>query len=217
MSTIQIKHRYTDVVLFEHEPTDEQQASGLAMRAALEAAVKCNANLSGANLSDANLSDANLSGANLSDANLSRAYLSGANLHGANLHGANLHGADLSGANLRGADLSDANLHGADLSDANLHGADLSGASFGGGVTAEQGVLQLIGLCWDVIIFDAHMRIGCQMHPLSDWASFDDRRIAEMDGVHALRFWRQHKSDLLTLAQRGNAPAAIANAEGGAA
>ena len=167
MSTIQIKHRYTGAVLYEHEPTDEQQASGLAMRAALEAAVKCNANLS-----DANLSGANLSGANLSDAT---------------------------------------------LSDANLRGANLSGASFGEGVTAEQGVLQLIGLRWDVIIFDAHMRIGCQMHPLSDWASFDDRRIAEMDGVHALRFWRQHKSDLLTLAQRGNAPAAIAKAEGGAA
>ena len=93
-----------------------------------------------------------------------------------------------------------------------LSGANLRGASFGEGVTAEQGVLQLIGLRWDVIIFDAHMRIGCQMHPLSDWASFDDRRIAEMDGVHALRFWRQHKSALLTLAQRGNAPAAIAKA-----
>ena len=110
-----------------------------------------------------------------------------------------------------------ADLRGADLRGADLRGADLRGASFGGGVTAEQGVLQLIGLRWDVIIFDAHMRIGCQMHPLSDWASFDDRRIAEMDGVHALRFWRQHKSALLTLAQRGNAPAAIAKAEGGAA
>ena len=125
---------------------------------------------------------------------------------------ANLSGAYLSDANLRGANLSGANLRGA-----NLSGANLSGASFGEGVTAEQGVLQLIGLRWDVIIFDAHMRIGCQMHPLSDWASFDDRRIAEMDGVHALRFWRQHKSALLTLAQRGNAPAAIAKAEGGAA
>ena len=105
-----------------------------------------------------------------------------------------------------------ANLSGANLIGADLSGANLSGASFGEGVTAEQGVLQLIGLRWDVIIFDAHMRIGCQMHPLSDWASFDDRRIAEMDGVHALRFWRQHKSALLTLAQRGNAPAAIAKA-----
>ena len=115
------------------------------------------------------------------------------------------------------ADLSGANLSGANLSGAYLSGDNLRGASFGEGVTAEQGVLQLIGLRWDVIIFDAHMRIGCQMHPLSDWASFDDRRIAEMDGVHALRFWRQHKSALLTLAQRGNAPAAIAKAEGGAA
>ena len=38
MSTIQIKNRYTGAVLYEHEPTDEQQASGLAMRAALDAA-----------------------------------------------------------------------------------------------------------------------------------------------------------------------------------
>ena len=153
---IQIRHRYTDVVLFECDAPDVLD-SGLHMRHALEKAVEAHANLRGANLRD---------------------------------------------ANLRGADLSD---------------AYLSGASFGEGVTAEQGVLQLLGLRWDVIIFDAYMRIGCQMHPLSDWASFDDRRIAEMDGVHALRFWRQHKSALLTLAQRGNAPAAIAKAEGGAA
>ena len=78
-------------------------------------------------------------------------------------------------------------------------------------------MLQLIGLRWDVIIFDAHMRIGCQMHPLSDWAAFDDRRIAKMDDADALRFWRQNKSALLTLAQRGNAPAAVAKAKGGAA
>lgn len=47
---IVIKHRYTDAVLFEYQPTDEQQASGLAMRAALETATK-----SGANLRDADL------------------------------------------------------------------------------------------------------------------------------------------------------------------
>ena len=191
MSAIHIKHRLTGVVLFEYKaPADLD--SGLHLRYALEKATQSAANLIDANLIDADLSGANLRGAYLSDANLS-----GANLRGADLSGAYLSGAYLSGANLRGA---------------NLRGADLSGASFGEGVTAEQGVLQLIGLRWDVIIFDAHMRIGCQMHPLSDWASFDDRRIAEMDGVHALRFWRQHKSALLTLAQRGNAPAAIAKA-----
>ena len=181
---IQIRHRYTDVVLFECDAPDVLD-SGPHMRHALEKATGARANLRGAYLRGANLSSANLSDTNLSGANLSDTNLSSANLRGAYLRGAY------------------------------LRGADLSGASFDEGVTAEQGVLQLLGLRWDVIIFDAHMRIGCQMHPLSDWASFDDRRIAEMDGADALRFWRQHKSALLTLAQRGNAPAAIAKAEGG--
>ena len=57
---IVIKHRHTDAVLFEYQPTAEQQSSGLAMRAALEAA-----NLRGANLDGANLRGANLDGANL--------------------------------------------------------------------------------------------------------------------------------------------------------
>ena len=59
---IVIKHRYTSAALFEHEVTDEQQSSGIAMRVALEAACRA-----GANLSYANLSGAYLSGANLRD------------------------------------------------------------------------------------------------------------------------------------------------------
>ena len=63
--------------LYEFEASDEQQSSGLAMRAALESAIAADANLSGAYLRGANLSDANLRGANLRDANLSGANLSG--------------------------------------------------------------------------------------------------------------------------------------------
>ena len=107
---IVIKHRHTDAVLFEYQPTAEQQSSGLAMRAALEAA-----NLRGANLGGAYLDGANLDGANLDGANLRGAYLHGANLRGAYLHGANLDGAYLHGANLDGAYLGGANLHGANL------------------------------------------------------------------------------------------------------
>ena len=70
----QIKHRYTNAVLFECDVPDDME-SGLRTRHVLENAVD-----SGAYLSSANLSDANLSGANLSDAYLSRAYLSGAYL-----------------------------------------------------------------------------------------------------------------------------------------
>ena len=79
---IVIKHRYTDAILFEYQPTDEQQAGGMAMRSALEAAVS----------GGANLRDANLRGANLRDANLRGAYLGGADLCRANLRGADLGG-----------------------------------------------------------------------------------------------------------------------------
>ena len=113
---IQIRHRWTGVVLYEG-------LSGMTMRQVLEASTLSGADLSGANLSGANLSGANLSGANLSDADLRGADLSGADLRGADLSGANLSDADLSGADLRGADLSGANLRGADLSGANLSDA----------------------------------------------------------------------------------------------
>ena len=127
-----IKHRYTDAVLYEYQPTDAQQASGLAMRAALETATKSGANLDGANLGGANLDGAYLDGANLDGAYLGGANLGGAYLRGANLVGANLGGAYLVGANLRGANLRGAYLVGANLDGANLGGANLDGANLGG-------------------------------------------------------------------------------------
>ncbi|AEI71167.1 hypothetical protein [EBPR siphovirus 1] len=123
-----IKHRYLNVVLYEYQPTEKQQVSGLALRAALETACLDGACLSGAHLYGAYLSGACLSGANLSGANLSGANLSGANLSGANLSGACLSGANLSGAHLYGAYLSGACLSGANLSGAYLSGANLDGA-----------------------------------------------------------------------------------------
>ena len=85
MAKVYIKHRWTEAVLFEFDATDEQRASGLAMRAALEKAKHSGADLIGANLRDADLRGANLRGANLRDANLT-----GADLHDANLRAANL-------------------------------------------------------------------------------------------------------------------------------
>ena len=99
---ITIKHRYTNAVLFEYQPTADQQASGLEMRAALEAAAKGGVYLRGANLRGANLREADLRGAKL--------Y--GADLRWADLYGANLYGADLGGAYLREANLGDKKLIG---------------------------------------------------------------------------------------------------------
>ena len=96
MTTIQIKHRWTGVVLFECEAPEGIEIRQ-HIRHALEKANKARADLSGSNLRGSDLSGSNLSGSNLSYSNL----------RGSNLSGSNLRDSDLSGSNLRGSDLSD--------------------------------------------------------------------------------------------------------------
>jgi len=50
-----------------------------------------------------------------------------------------------------------------------------------------------------VTILDTHMQIGCELHSFDEWSAFDDKRIAEMDGWGALRFWRANKAALMAL------------------
>jgi len=122
--------------------------------------------------------------------------LSGANLSGANLSGANLYGADLSGANLSGANLSGANLYGADLSGANLYGADLRGANLGGDIKINLIPLTISTPVYKIIIFDNHMKIGCEFHQLAEWWGFEDKQIIKMDGKKAMEFWKKWKTPL---------------------
>ena len=116
----QIKNRYTSEVIFECDVPDDVNASGMAMRHALEKAIQAKANLLSADLSSADLSSANLRYANLRSANLSYADLSSADLRYADLRYANLRSANLSYANLSSANLRSANLSSANLSSANL-------------------------------------------------------------------------------------------------
>jgi len=135
-----------------------------------------------------------LVGAYLAGANLVGAYLAGANLEGAYLEGANLVGANLAGANLAGA-----YLEGAYLEGAYLEGAYLEGATYGI-ATLSKGLLQLFGMRWSVMVFDSHIKIGCEFHSTAEWAAFDDDRIAEMDG-NALEFWMKNKEFILLAAK----------------
>ena len=61
------------------------------------------------------------------------------------------------------------------------------------------------GLGYNVTITDDHICIGCEFHSITDWASFDDRRILEMDGKNALTFWRKHGHYILSLREVTNA------------
>ena len=145
----QIKHRYTESVLFECDLPDNTPA-GLITRHVLEKATAAGASLAwadlaGAYLDGASLAWANLTGANLDGADLAGAYLAGANLAGASLAGASLAWADLAGAYLAGAYLAGASLAGANLPGAPLAGANLAVASLAGAVLAGERPIFQIG------------------------------------------------------------------------
>ena len=84
---------------------------------------------------------------------------------------------------------------------ADLTGANLTGAKWREGVTINRQPLQIYGLDYPVTILDVHMQIGCELHSLSDWATFDSARIIAMDGKRAAKFWTAHKVALLALAE----------------
>lgn len=86
----------------------------------------------------------------------------------------------------------------------NLRDANLRDAKWGN-ITISRSPLHVsIPNEWAIAILDTHMQIGCELHSLSEWAAFDDSRIAQMDGRHALRFWRQYKAVLLAMAAADN-------------
>ena len=109
---------------------------------------------------------------------------------------ADLRGADLRGASLRGASLIDANLIDADLRGASLRGSNLIGASLRGadlrrmasGNNMEIRTMQTGE--WIIVYTDDMMSIGCRQYSLSEWWSFNDEQIADMD-KGALDFWRK--------------------------
>ena len=85
-----------------------------------------------------------------------------------------------------GANLADAN-----LTDANLAGANLTRAYLlGMGDMRHLKTLQLER--WMIGYTADTLQIGCQRHPIEDWWSFSDERIAQMDSA-ALEWWGRWK------------------------
>ena len=71
--------------------------------------------------------------------------------------------------------------------------ADLRGADLRDAIDAP---IQMQVGPWLVYIQGGYMRIGCEHHPVEDWRSFDDERIADMER-RALEWWRAHRDWLL--------------------
>ena len=200
--SIEILHRFTQVVLYASDLADVRSAlmAAVGSGANLRGANFRGANLAGANFRGANLAGADLRGADLADANFRDADLSGANFRGANLRGAKLRGADLWGANLRGADLADANFRGADLRGADLTGANLRGANLADADLRDADLppnSRIAMLCyggWGVTVGLEATRIGCEEHTNTAWLGWavDAPEIAAMH-PDAPAWWTQHR------------------------
>ena len=50
------------------------------------------------------------------------------------------------------------------------------------------------------MVTDKHIKIGCRVYTTTEWAEFDDRAIAAMDGRSALTFWKMWKDTILMMA-----------------
>ena len=94
---------------------------------------------------------------------------------------------------------SGADLGGADLGGADLGGADLGGAKITNDITIQKAPIQVIGLTWDVYIFDAHMKIGCELHSHDEWRNFSEADWIRMGGKEAAVFKTKHAAALLVL------------------
>jgi Pentapeptide repeats (8 copies) len=136
MTKIEIKHRYTNAVLFSHEAEGNTVAITLKLAIAegtiMRDADMRGADMRGANMRGADMSGADMSGADMSGADMSDADMRGANMRGANMSGANMSDADMRGADMSGADMSGADMSGADMSGANMRGADMRDANMSG-------------------------------------------------------------------------------------
>ena len=174
-----ISNRFSGAVQFTAEiDASEDDTRELKVGLAVKWAVKNRASLDWASLDGANLNRASLYRANLNGANLYRASLDGASLDWASLDWANLNRANLNGASLNGASLDGANLNGANLYRAN-------------GVTKYVKCIQIEQ--YPIAYTDTTLQIGCERHRISEWADFDNSRIAKMDGKKALKFWAKYK------------------------
>ena len=105
------------------------------------------------------------------------------------LSGADLSGADLSGADLRNADLSGADLSGADLRNCIGNNIEIKSLQLG---------TYLVSYTKEIL------SIGCQSNKHSDWRTFSDSIILDMEGQKALDWWNLNKHIIFELIDREN-------------
>jgi len=82
-----------------------------------------------------------------------------------------------------------------------IRGGVIRGGEIWGGVIVEKSPFFIAGLTWLVTITSIHITIGCEHHTHDEWSKFNNKRIAEMGGEAALKFWKEHKTIIMKMAK----------------
>ena len=172
MIKIEIKNRFTGVVIFEYSKDKN------TIKETLLEAIKKKTDLRDSNLRGSNLRGSNLRGSDLSGSDLRDSDLRGSDLRDSDLRGSDLRDSNLRGSDLRDSDLSGSDLSGSDLSDSNLRGSDLRGSDLRGSNICGYKIKKAIvftGLYRYIVIpfitmeDEEFIKLGCYTRKLSEW------------------------------------------------
>jgi uncharacterized protein YjbI with pentapeptide repeats len=141
----------------------------------------------------ADLRGVDLRGVDLRGVDLRYTDLRSVDLRYADLRYVDLRYTDLRYTYLRGAQLSGTQLGGADLRSVDLRGVDLRGAKNGDKELKK--CKTVIGLHWNIMLFDEVVTVGCKEYTFKEWLNFSNEEIQEMDR-NALDFYPVLKSIL---------------------
>ena len=139
--------------------------------------------LRGSGGSRADLKNTNLRNTNLRNTNLKIANLRNTNLRNTNLKSADLQYANLENANLKSADLYSADLQYANLRDAYLESSNLENANLRNAKNGEEMLEKcntVLGLKWNILMFQDDVTVGCKKYRLHEWKNFSDHEIYNM-------------------------------------
>jgi len=207
MSSVKIYSSLTGEQLYS-APCDQGMDQGASIGCALIWAIDNSKRICGSDMTGIVIEDQDLSGRNFSCCNLSGCSFINCNLSGCKFDRAiatngyfskcNLDGATFVGANLQFTRLESCSTSGLSLKYCNIHKTDFSGSRLD-----ECDIYGTHGVCdyikniqidtYPVSYTYSRVQFGCENLSIGKIKDIDTKKLLELDGRNALRFWRKNK------------------------
>ncbi len=125
----------------------------------------------------------------------------GGDIRGGDIRGGDIRGGDIWGGTIWGGTIWGGDIWGGTIWGGDIRGGDIRGGTIRGGDIVKDSPIYIGGLQWNITIKSTHITIGCEHHTHKEWDKFSDKRILEMAGKDALKFWKSHKKTIIQFAK----------------